>query len=1299
MNKVTQITKFKKSANYGYLKLIAVACFMFAFNISSFTQVDCNTIMVCNDLVQVSLDKNCVETVKPDMILQDQAYANSNYTVVVSTANGSIVPNAILTKVNIGKTYIVAVTLNGCNLSCVGSISVEDKLPPVISNCPSATVKCGASTAPGVIARPTAVDACGTVSLTSTDKEVVSQCLGPYVKVITRTWTAIDQIGNKSTCVQTINITRPTIKDVTIPKNYDNIDLPAFTCGAVIEYLPNGAPSPSVTGTPGGADCANIMFFYNDVVFNICGASKKILRQWTILDWCTGKDTVAAQVIKIIDNAPPVCVSPPDFKFNIKTDEGKCTGTFKVPPPNVVFECSKYDYVVGYKLRSANGSPYINPVFDNVVKTTNADGTYFYTINKLPADTSWVVYQITDACGNYSECFTEVIVKDGEAPSPVCNGYLIVTVDNKGVGDLYAQSVDDGSNDNCGIQKFLVKRKENNCGRPEDLEFRDKVVFCCADVNSNPLVYQQVTLRVFDKDGNFADCTSNVKVQDKSTPVITVPPDVTLACEQDYKNLALTKGRATATGNCSVKIDSIDSGTLKCGVGVINRTWRATSAQGIVATKVQKITIIDNTPFVLANITWPANIETNGCIAADATPEKLNSKPTYVNIDCADLAVSYDDELFDVPGACLKILRTWRVINWCDANPQNPVFFTYVQKITLKNSTPPVFATGCAPKTISSGNDCEAFVQHSVTATDDCTPASQLIYTWAYDKNNNNTVDATGTGKEVGRLYPSGTHKITFTVKDGCENTATCTYLFTVKDSKAPSPICHGQITWVLDEAGKAVVWASDFNLKSVDLCDGETLKFAFDAAGTLLSRSFTCADVANGVQASIPIKMYAIDVNGNSDFCTTTLILQDSPNKNACPNTTLTATVSGTVSNKIDVGFGEVEVNLENMNDHIMKQTVTTSAGAFKFEDVAIADGYMINPTKKDDVLNGLSTLDLILIQRHILGVKQLENPFDILAADINMDKKISASDLVGLRKVILGIDKNFVTNTPWRFVPSTYSFADPKSPFEVPQGISLTTITNDTTNINFTTVKTGDVNNTASYNFKNTVNIESRTSPIVLLSNASTFKQNETVSLTLKVSDNVNISGLQFGLNFDKTKLAVEKISSSRMSLNNTNFHVEDNLLKVSADLLSNTEFEEGDDLITIVFRAKESGDIKSLRLNETDFANEIYDNDYNIKSIILEWINTNNAVTENTSIKNHPNPFSDATVLKFTAQNEGVATMKVVDATGKLIYKINEQFVKGINKITIKKENLNNQSGIYFYQLEINSTIHTGAMILSE
>ncbi len=1300
MNKATQTKKFNNSPRLSFWKSIVVTGIMSLMGTATYGQVDCNTIMACNDLVQISLGANCTETVMPDMMLEDQAYDNEFYNVLVKTENGTVIPNNVLTKSAIGKTYQVIVTLDGCDLSCWGNITIEDKLPPVISNCPSATVKCGASTAPGAIAKPTAIDACSTVTLTSSDKEIISQCTARFVKVITRTWTATDAYGNKTTCQQTINVTRPTISDVSIPKNYDSKELPVFTCGAQIKYLPNGAPHPDVTGYPGGTDCANIMFFYNDVVFNICGASIKVLRQWTVIDWCTGKDTVAGQVIKIIDDAPPICVSPPDFKFDISTDEGKCTGTFKVPAPNVIFECSKYDYIVGYKLRTANGSPFVNPVYDNVTKTTLPDGSYFYTIKNLPADTSWIVYQITDACGHSSECFTEVIVKDKEAPSPVCEGFTVVSIDDAGVGDLFAASIDNGSTDNCGIQKFQIKRKENKCGRPEDLEFRDKVIFCCADVSSDPKVYQQVVLRVFDKSGNFSDCQSNVKVQDKKAPKITIPPNITISCEQDYKNLSLTGGRPTAVDNCSVKIDSVDVVNLKCGLGTVNRTWRVTDSQGLVDSKVQIITIRDNTPFIKDNITFPKDITVNGCQVSDATPEKLNSKPTYVNADCADIAISKDDEVYTYAGSCLNILRTWRVVNWCDANPQNPVYFTYVQKITLTNSVPPVVVSGCGPRTINSiENDCEEYVEHSITATDDCTPAESLKYTWAYDKDNNGTVDQTGTGSFYAKVYPAGKHKMTFTVKDGCENATTCSYIFTVKDNKPPTPICNSQVTWVLDEAGKATVWASDFDLKSADLCDGSKLKFSFTADGSQASKTFTCSDVPNGVSATIPLKMYVIDSDGNSEFCDVKLILQDSPNKNACPNTgNLTGTISGKVVNKTDEAFSEIPVALENKNESTTTQKVTTSEGKFIFEEVPLLNGYMVNPVKKDEVLNGVSTLDLVLIQRHILGVKSIENPYDLIAADINKDKKVTASDLVSLRKVILGIDNNFSSNNPWRFVPASYSFADPKFPHDFPQGIELNEFTTDAENLNFTAVKTGDVNNSATYNVKNTVNVEARTAPIVFVSNKRPYSANQNISIHLKVSDYVSISGLQMSLNYDESKLDLLNITSSKLSISEENYTHTNGVVKISVNQQTNVEAYEGDEIITLNFKAIKEGDAASIQLNENDFANELYDSEFTSRGIKFELLESSDERFED-GIKNHPNPFSEYTTLQFAAQNDGTATLKVMDATGKLIYKNQEQFVKGTNKIIVKKEHLSGHNGIYFYQLEINGTIHSGAMILSE
>ncbi len=1255
-------------------------------------QVDCNSPMACNNLVQVSLSSNCTETVSASMILENPKFPLSSYTVVTKTRTGVVVPNNLLTSTSIGQTYQVSVSLNGCNISCWGSISIEDKLPPVISACPSDTVNCGESTAPGAIVRPTATDACmATIpTLTFNDVERNSQCTETFVKVITRTWTATDISGNKSSCVQTINVVRPTISNVVFPENYDGTDNPAFSCGVSVELLPNGAPSPNVTGRPGGIDCANIMTYYDDVIFKNCGASRKILRQWNVIDWCTGRDTIAAQVIKIIDDEAPICTSAEDFKFNIKTDEGKCTGTFKVPAPIVAFECSDWTYTVSYKLRDANGRPFVNAITDNVVRTDSTNGGYFYTINNLPPDTTWVVYTITDDCGNSTMCFTEIVVEDREAPTAVCEGFTVVTLDDNGLGWLTANSIDNGSVDNCGIAKYEIRRVTNGCGRPQDLNFSEKIGLCCSDVNTAQVPYQTIVFRAYDHSGNWSECTSNVRVQDKKRPIISDVPDRTINCSEDFRNTVLT-GRPTITDNCSAKLDSSYNTNLKCGLGAVTVTWTATDNQGNTATSVQIITIVDQTPFGVANITWPADRTINGCKASDAHPDIINSRPVITDKDCADIATSYEDELFDVDGACKKILRTWRVINWCDANPQNPVFITHVQKITLTNSVSPVFASGCAGRTINTNSsDCRDFYEHLVTATDDCTPTEQIKYEWRYFENNDSTVDQTGIGNRYGRLYPVGTHRMEFTARDICDNISKCSYQFTIRDTKAPTPICLGNVVTVIDQTGKVDIWASDFDNKSTDLCSGNKLKFSFDSIQGRIGRTFTCADIKNGVSQAIALRVYVFDESNNREFCDVTLQLQDSQNKNICPNSgNLLALINGKVTNKSSVGFNQLNVDLKNMDNGNTMRSMTSTEGQFEMKDVPYFHNYTLTPAKSDDVLNGVNTLDLVFIQRHILGLKSITDPYDLIAADVNNDKKVTVSDLVALRKVILGVNDAFPNNKPWRFISSNQKFADINNPFDFEDYITLSNIENDATQNDFTAVKTGDVNNSAQIALRSQ-NTENRSANKI---GVMQYNINQDKSdLVFTATENMTLSGLQLALSAKSLKGNLTSVINGKLNLNKTDYTLINNVLKISYASNANVEVKAGDVLFTIQANTI-GGEI--VQFAKGNLTNEMYDENLQGKAIELVNISSNDISTTTAA----PNPFSQSTIISYNANSEATVDISLFDVTGRVVYTTKTYAEAGLNSVTINKVNLQNKPGIYFYKFTVDGSLNTGAIILSE
>ena len=61
-------------------------------------------------------------------------------------------------------------------------------------------------------------------------------------------------------------------------------------------------------------------------------------------------------------------------------------------------------------------------------------------------------------------------------------------------------------------------------------------------------------------------------------------------------------------------------------------------------------------------------------------------------------------------------------------------------------------------------------------------------------------------------------------------------------------------------------------------------------------------------------------------------------------------------------------------------------------------------NVEVKPPVGNPISTLDIVLIVRHILGLEKFTDIGQYYAADINSDSKVSLTDLVSLKKMVVG-------------------------------------------------------------------------------------------------------------------------------------------------------------------------------------------------------------------------------------------------------------------------------------------------------
>lgn len=142
----------------------------------------------------------------------------------------------------------------------------------------------------------------------------------------------------------------------------------------------------------------------------------------------------------------------------------------------------------------------------------------------------------------------------------------------------------------------------------------------------------------------------------------------------------------------------------------------------------------------------------------------------------------------------------------------------------------------------------------------------------------------------------------------------------------------------------------------------------------------------------------------------------------------------------------------------------VTTIAGDFAFNELLQQDStYQLTAEKDVFPTNGITTFDMVLIQKHILNIEPFDSPYKLIAADINDSGTVSTFDLVELRKIILFINLDFPNNKSWRFVDGDCDLSTMNCPLD--DVITFTT-NDDLTNRNIIAIKVGDVNNSADPN-----------------------------------------------------------------------------------------------------------------------------------------------------------------------------------------------------------------------------------------
>ena len=846
---------------------------------------------------------------------------------------------------------------------------------------------------------------------------------------------------------------------------------------------------------------------------------------------------------------------------------------------------------------------------------------------------------------------------------------------------------------------------------------------------------------------NFNESWSYVKVEDKLAPVLVCPVDITVACDVDLHvsttrtsatgiDLSATGGSASAYATCdNIPVDYQDLPQLSpCNAGTITRRFFVQGRNDVFC--VQRITVTAQNSFF--NVTPPASSVINTTCSFNESLIKDSEKPVATGGPCDVIGENITiDTFYFEDGACKKWRVRYEYINWCTNELKGPYFRYYKYEDQIKPEL-----TECEDTMIAVDNNCEAVLTVTNTGIDEGACSGGWLkwqvfvdlwadgsYDWEFssfvsggtnpaDNNNNGVPDIfvapTSSGQQLSITVPGvvygnlSNHKVSWKVTDGCGNVTACDNNVMVVDKKDPTPYCISLSTALMVN-GQVELWARDFDKGSFDNCTPkEDLLFTFNEANPVLtklnsvhffkglglnateaeynqgnaqkwvpdfkssSKIFGCEEVGETV-----VKMSVWDGRFNTDFCEVTLTVVD--NQGICETTTRFAGNITTPKGKpVDKVILEVDTDLpEYPITQVVSGSYLVSVPGFGM--------YEIGADKVDDYNVGVSTLDLVMIQRHILDIKKFTDPYNMVAADINNDDKINVIDLVELRRLILFVIQKFANNSSWEFMSAsdTLSIANP---YMYNEKIYVTAIPSHTISNDIFGIKIGDVNGSVNGILSGKSSEPRTINKIYLLTEEQIVQQGQIVEVAIRAKDFIDVSGFQFTSKFNG--LSLQEIKPGVLPLENECYGIIDhNTMTVSfasSDILTHDEDQV---LFTVIFKADRNGILSEMLAvnSELTTAESYTGSELLIGDIALEFRSKEMALEDGFALfQNVPNPYKYETEIRYYLPEAGEVKLTLMDVSGKVLMTKKLEGKKGENREKVYRNEING-SGIIIYQIE--------------
>ena len=920
----------------------------------------------------------------------------------------------------------------------------------------------------------------------------------------------------------------------------------------------------------------------------------------------------------------------------------------------------------------------------------------------FPLGNTFNVFVATDTSGNSATCAFQLTVQNFAGPLS-CKTNLTISLDSTCTWQPAPASLLDGNFGCLDSATYVVELDKtppsgNGPWVPSDIGPDD--------------VGKTYAFRVTETD-YVNSCTGTLKIKDMFPPILTCT-DIVIPCVVSdispsflKDSLGITAAMPFAEDACGPlqtlgHLDTKFVGTCDSTFDRrFNRLWTAQDQSGNTTTCIQKIRL---TRVQLQYVQLPSDV-TLSCVNPNIAME--NTGQPYVEYagrrftNLCSLSAGFSDTTIQICPGSYQVQRTWTIFDWCTLKD-----LVDIQYIDIQDNKGPSFLN-CPPDvTVSiTTNNCLADVDlPDLVVADACSYVASVQAIWSIngvadtlagtlsnfpgnDTANPDTLAVFGIVSDL----PVGITTIEFVATDGCDTLSKCTFALHLWDSVPPVASCIDFMEAVISSTtGIASIDAEAFDNGSHDDCGTLVFKVrrlvdTFCPHDTIFGNSveFCCAEL--GDTFDVLLRVYDVFVpdgtisatyaEAQSSDCITHVVAQD-PNFvcNFDPLMSIAGGVTTETNDGVNNGTLTLEVILPSLPNLVL-QAQTDAQGIFLFYNVpANPANYTLTPFKDNNFLDGVSTYDLVLISKHILGLEYLNSPYKIIAADANHSESVTTFDIVEIRKLILGIYDDFPDNTSWRFVDKDFVFPNPTNPFQsaFPESITRSNVTAVQFAEDFIGIKVGDVNNTTFGDSLLSADDRSRGVLFFDVKNRD-VRAGETFTIDFKFAEKV--SGYQFTLNIEG--LEIIKVEPGE-GINASNFGIFSDAVTAAV--------ESGAGAFSITFRSHKAGQLSEmLHISSRITRAEAYKLEEALMlNIALRFDGGHISQTGFELYQNQPNPFRDETSIGFYLPENAAATLTVFDGTGRVLHTQSGHYPRGHNTISLP-QHLLGDAGILFYKLE--------------